>query len=277
MREQSVRTPEIETPLRDGKVSRGTLWEVDPRGPLVMMIHGLTSDRNSSPLSVGARQLAAAGISTYRPDLYSFGDDTRTLLECDVDTHARDIEDIAVQLRRQFPGRQLIALGHSLGGLSLVASTARFDGLVLLDASHPSAYPFTRDDALAGRVPGDWIRWRADLGCYLTTGAISTLLSRELLASVKRPANQEIRRVEEPLLIVWAEGGVLEAGAREYYDSATAPHRHLLKAPGADHCFDKFGTAERAFADIASWVKSIERTAAPTPQPVGLTLELRVS
>lgn len=136
-----------------------TIAGAEAAGPLVVMIAGSgPTDRDgNSPLGVSASYLrklatglAKSGVASLRYDKRGAQGSVEPGPESglDFDSFVDDLFSVVTWAREAFPGREIVLLGHSEGGLVALAAVTRdagaFSGLVLI--------------ATPGRAPGDTIR-----------------------------------------------------------------------------------------------------------------------
>ncbi len=104
----------------------------EPRSPVpVLVCHGIASNRHTWALGPGrdlGAHLAAAGFDTYLVDLRGHGAAPPADPDTTVDTYARHDVPAAIAAVRGATGAEEVAwIGHSMGGLVLVAYLAQED------------------------------------------------------------------------------------------------------------------------------------------------------
>lgn len=227
----------------------GLLREVAD-APLVVLVHGLTSHKNSLLCWRAARALEQAGYASYRFDLYGYPADARDLLDCTLQIHAHDLDLVVEALRREAPQRPVAVVGHSLGALVVLLSRERaFDAAVLWDASHPGTFE-DKDD-----LQDEHTVWEPRLACYRQKGGCDILLSEALLRSwAMADADRLITELSAPVKLVAAgDNPVLLEYQRSYLEHATEP-KTLAVVDGADHNFTTDGTMDELFAETVEWL-----------------------
>jgi len=227
----------------------GKLREV-PGAPIVVLVHCLGGWMDATEYYVGARALERAGYASFRFDLYNGHPDSRSLIDCTLSTHAADFDLVVEQLKIELPGRPVIAAGHSLGGLTILASQRRaHDAVVLWDATH------------TGHWEGDGIedattRWEPALGLYRLTGGLDVLVTEDFLASYRfLDCDRLVDDLDLPLLSVVAGDNVPRGVAARirYHDRAPGPKK-LVVIDEADHSFSNGETLDRVHRETIAWL-----------------------
>lgn len=217
--------------------------------PIVVLVHCLTGNMDSTKYYMGARALEHAGYASYRFNLYG-SDGGRDFLDCTLSTHVDDFDLVVRRLKEELPGRPVIAIGHSLGGLTVLASRQRHhDAVVLWDATH------------ADHWEGDTIEsedtvWEPSLGLYRVTWGVPVLMSRALLESFRfLDCDALVRDLELPMLSVIAGANIPRgiAARRRYHELSRGPKR-LVTIDGADHNFTNGETLSELHAATIEWL-----------------------
>lgn len=238
---------ELEIPLHDGKIAYGKLagewyW------PLIIFIHGLAGHAEEVLPYTAARYFAQNGYSFLRFDLYGGRTNGRRMSECDLNTHAEDVNAI-VHFAKQQGASQIYLVGHSLGAYTLaMANKQPLSGLILWEPSHPTDPPISTT-----RLP-----YIEQLQAYLADGTVDHLLTERYTLSVGwfNLANF-LNGWTLPTLIVYAaKSGFTEAGG--IYESILRDHAPIYRArdvEGADHSFTADGWKEVLFARTLQWLQ----------------------
>lgn len=238
----------IPIPGTDKRI-HGLLREV-PDAPLVVLVHCLTAGKNSLKYHQAARALERAGYASYRYDQYGFPRDARDLLDCTLQILAHDLDLVVGTFKAEEPDRPVAVVGHSLGGLAILISTARaFDVAVLWDASHADS----RGDGES--LEDDHTVWEPRLGCYRLRWGCDILISEAMLRSwAVADSNRRIAELGRPVKIIAAgDNPVLLEYQREYLEHAREP-KALTVIEGADHNFTTDGALEQLFAETVDWL-----------------------
>lgn len=244
----------LDIPLRDGKklhaISRGDLTDDTP---VVVMMHGRPGSGNELLQYLGAHYISEQGISTLRLSMYDFGSEYRSILDCTLDTHIQDFEDV-VQYLRDKGVKKVFALGHSYGGITILGSKVNLDGAILWDPSHGLAWhdnnnpDFNSDD-----FPEKFFE-----NIVIGTGGHGYIFSREQNEYDKALGDNSDWAKDKgyPMKFILAGAGPLAKLAKHYYDVASEP-KALVEIPDAHHQFeDNDEVTERLFAETVEWVRA---------------------
>ena len=247
----------LDIPLRDGKkihaILRGELAEDIP---VIIMMHGRPGSANELLQYLGAHYIGEHGITTLRLSMYDFGAEYRSLLECTLDTHMEDFEDVVHYLRDQGM-KKVFALGHSYGGITILGSKAKLDGAVLWDPSHGLAWyndtPEFNSDHYPEKIYENIV---VGTGGY---GYISSIQQKKYDESLGDTTNWA-KDKGYPMKFILAAAGPLAKYAKQYYDVASEP-KALVEIEGAHHQFeDNDEVTEKLFIETVEWVKRFSTT-----------------
>jgi pimeloyl-ACP methyl ester carboxylesterase len=239
-----VRAPEqIRIPVEGGDLA-ALYWAADaPAAPLVVLLHGLTSDAAVwAPL---AAELAG-GCEVVAPDLRGRGHSAGLPAPYGLSAHAADVTALLERFGAdgQAGADATVLVGHSLGGFvaALIAadSPELVHGLVLVDGGLPLAVPPAADtDAMLAAFLGTSLD---ELGDDVVLEAVrvdgADMLRNEVLL-------EATTGLAVPTTLLWATRG-MQGEAPGLYDevrlaglgvgSAVAdPHVVAREVPGTDH------------------------------------------
>lgn len=222
-------------------ILRGSL-----KNPLIIFVHGFTGHKNEHQFFNAAR-FFEKGFSSFRFDLYSWKEDARKLWECTLTLHAKDLDSV-IKYFREKGVKEIIVVGHSFGGLTILLSKNKdFNKAILWDPSH-------NPDAV---TESEYVK---DLDLYYKTWDTSFgfTLGKEMYEENKKLKPFElIAQLGKPVKIINAGAGELIEGGKEYFNSAKEP-KALAVIPGATHCFDEYGTEEKLFEETLAWISPRE-------------------
>lgn len=221
----------IDLPGTDGLKVKGIL-RGDITDPLVVMMHGRPGSGNALIQYLGARYLHARGLATLRLFMYDFEPGTRNLMDCTLETHVHDFEAVVAYLRalRKQP---VFAVGHSYGGLTILASKAKLDGAVLWDPSHGLWWQENRDARFSDRFPqiveGPYVIGTAGEGWVYPVAALDK--------DKQRGDTSALAAKGYPISIIAAGAGALVDLEERYFQAADEP-KNLHVIADASHGFD---------------------------------------
>lgn len=243
-------TLHIPLPNTNGLHSKGALrGSLD--APVVIMMHGRPGYGNETLQYLGARYLREQGLTTLRLWMYSWEPGTRNLLDCTLNTHVADFETVVDYVRAQGV-KQVFAVGHSYGGLTILKSTARLDGAVLWDPTH-SGYWLERPDGdpeFPERVIGEY-----SIG-LVGAGSVLAQKTNDYDHALDDTTSWAAHK-GYPLEVISAGKGVMVHLGKQYVDAADEPKKHVI-IPDARHMLDDSDEIVlRLFKETADWFKEI--------------------
>lgn len=239
----------IDIPGTDKRIY-GLLRDV-PDAPIVVLSHCITAGKNVTEYYNAARAFEAAGFASYRFDYYGWPDDARKILECTIDTHASDLDLVIDSLKDEWPDRPIAAVGHSMGGLVILAShKRRYDAIGLWDATH--------SDCWEGREIEDaHTVWEPSLGLFRFKSGVDELVTREYVESYRlRECDPLAELITVPLLSVMAgqTPEYMKQARRRYHELSKGP-KHLVEIEEANHQFNAGECQTTLFDETISWLQ----------------------
>jgi pimeloyl-ACP methyl ester carboxylesterase len=244
----------LDIPLRDGKKIHAILrGKLNSTTPIVVMMHGRPGSASELLQYLGAHYISEHAITTLRLSMYDFGPMYRSILDCTLDTHAADFEDVITYLRGEGAG-DIFALGHSYGGITILRSKAKLNGAILWDPSHGLAWhnnnPEFNNPTFPKRISGD---------IAIGIGGRGYIYSKtqDDQDAALGDTTEWARGKEYPMKFILASAGPLAKYAKRYYDVATEP-KALVEMTDAHHQFeDNDDVTERLFAETVDWIERL--------------------
>lgn len=225
--EKDVKMPIPGTKLQINAILRGD-WSQS----VVVLLHGLPGNSDNLLPYLHAKSLAEKGFATLRVNLYDEEDGTRDMVDCLLQTHADDLDTI-VRFARKQGAPQVMAAGHSYGGLIILRSTQQLDAAVLWDPSH---FRCSREFDETREKTRHIVLEKQDAVVYLS-GA-GRVEAWPMVAERRRYENlpeKDLARKDYPLLFIAAGDGQLKPYIKKYYAAAHAPKK-LVIVKNATHC-----------------------------------------
>ena len=226
---------ELHIPLQDLKTAYGIL-RGDYTMPLIIFVHGLTSDKNEPKFYNGSRYFDKQGCATFRWSQYSWQNDARKLHECTMSLHGKDLEAICAYFRMQGVKR-IILVGHSMGALIILHADQRyFNEVIFWDGSYKVERWLEGPDVVVEGIKARFI----DCGFYAP-------LSDALVEELKNTDYEEkLKNLQLPFSLIYAGEGALLDGYDAYWKAAAHPHKRDI-LPKAGHNFDEEGIEDLLF------------------------------
>lgn len=215
---------------------------------LVIYVHGLTSDMDELLPVEASKYFITHGISFLRFDLYSGRSGARTMSECDLDTHMRDLNHV-IQYAKEQGASDIHLIGHSLGNYSLLmADLSSAATLILWDPSHP----------LRTSVTSKKLLYVKELDSYVMKAGVDYVFSNRYVYSVEQfnPSNY-IQHIQTPTIILNAGDGVL-IQTSEMYEKELRAHTEVCRITieNADHNFSTIQNKSDLFKESLAWIES---------------------
>ena len=218
----------------DGKKIFGTLRRSKtPSRGILIFVHGFAGTAQEHLLYNGAHFFSARGYDTFRFDLYR-GGESRRFIDCTLQIHGADLTRIFKYFRRKY--KKVCVVGHSLGGLTVLASdVSLLDGIFLWECSTSGSL----------RKKHNWLKPLKKLNCYVTEGGIGMLTSSALVESWRDfPLPHDAAKVlTKPLFVGIAGRSILMDAGNDYYQYAPTKIKNMVVIPNCRHCFDEDDSA----------------------------------
>ena len=237
--------------LDDGKKIHGVLrGGINTESKLVVIMHGLFGGPKKSILTyLASRYLHDHGYITLSLYMYDSHEQYRDIVDCSLETHIGDFEQVIHQLHSEFSCK-LFAAGHSFGGLTILGSRVKLDGAVLWDPSHGLAW--------SGDQPLD--RWNGESAQFLTSNRGRGDMRPKILQSQLEELGDTstwARDIAYPTKIITGDQSVIYKYVPRYYDELKVK-KDLVVIRGAGHSFNEQDVhMERLLAETVEWFDSL--------------------
>lgn len=231
-------------PTSDGHVIQVKLNSQETNKDLVIFAHGLTGSMREHQYFNAVPFFTQNGFDVCRFNFYSELPEGRTLSECSLSIHAKDLETVIASFCKEY--RQINLVGHSLAGpVILRADVAPISKIVLWDPTK-SLTPSRREA----------LRYCKELGKYIKPGKMEILLSEEMIKEWTEASNlaQELKKITKPIKFIFAEKHdnyqawlpFIEQDGRDF---------EVTVVEGATHSFDSIETERELFEETLSFIK----------------------
>lgn len=246
----------IDLPHADGLQMRAVM-RGDYAQPVVLLVHGRPGDGNGTLQYTYARELSKYGIASLRVWLYDFLPNTRNLLDATLEDNAADLETAATFLRENQAPR-VFGVGHSYGGLALLASNVTLDAAVLWDPTHGEVFrrPPQGPKQQILRDYGEYTE--VESGDYVITvtgkGDVKTRAMRDHDKALGDTSDYAAHK-GYPLKVIGAERGIMNDLGARYVAAADEPKQHVV-LPGATHNFlQSDAVTQQLFDETTEWLQ----------------------
>jgi pimeloyl-ACP methyl ester carboxylesterase len=223
------------------------------RSPLVILCHGYGGWMHEMLLYNGARYFEKKGFCTLRLSMYGGGENSRTIVESDVLTHASDIDDVVAFARAQ--GATWVGVaGHSYSGMAIVYSSGQaFDAAALWDPTHTDGYD---EPAAKKNLENDFI-FVDELQAYMS-GIGSGYVYAKTVFDNDYPKSQEMAaQFQIPTVVINASWSKEQQKYGKDYADTIAARTKQVVVPDSTHPFTSDGAAEKLFAETVAFFKSL--------------------
>lgn len=235
---------ELKIKAKDGKYIygklRGTL-----KKPLIIFVHGLTGHMDEHIFFNGARFFEKKGFSTFRFNLYNDPDDARKLQDCDLKTHAADLDKVVEYFRRK-KAKNIYAVGHSYGGPTILLSrTENYKAIVLWDSTMDPdiIYRKTVPDKIADGFIREW--------------SFKFILGKKMVAEAKKFTDFEkaAKDSKTPVKMILAEDANAQSKKIGGFWKALPGPKEKVFFKKTGHTFSEDGMEEKLFSETLKWVQ----------------------
>ena len=238
---------EIKIKTPDKYFIYGTLAKGKRSSPtLVILAHGLVGHQNEHIFFNGSKFLAKSNLDTFRFDFYSGDKGGRTMTDCGISTHVNDLNTVLKYFRPKY--RQVLVVGHSLGGMVVVSANLKLlDGIILWESS----YNFYGENKLG-------FKYNKGLKAYVVSWGPEFLVSKKMADEWRTfpPIKNVASKITVPLQVIVAGKGMLKKAGQEYYKYAKGK-KSFSTIAGAGHNFNELGTEEKLFSETLKFIKSL--------------------
>jgi dienelactone hydrolase len=233
---------QIKTP--DKKIIYATL-RGSFKKPLVVMVHGLSGNRNEAMHYNAARYFEKHGFSSLRINLYSWEKGARRLHECTFSTHGKDIDTVLKYLNSK-GAKDIYIVGHSYGWPSILHTSERnykavagWDGSIL---------PTNHVD-VPMRIP-------KPKGRLLNEGYFVVIGEQMAKDSHRIKSLDLIKRFDKPISFITVDDNVNgNLGGNQKMYKVAKVEKELVVIKGAHHNFVEEGKEEELYAATVKWFK----------------------
>lgn len=241
----------------EGKVIRSRLFEPKVRGKLgsIVLAHGLGDSAWSDLIEDGAEFLSEAGFRVLAPSLYGDDGDQRDLVDCDLTTHAKDLELATRYVRENHGSQPVFGIGHSFGGLAILLGNAQFDGAVMWDASNPKV-PDNFMNHYHGPITLPDDRRQVYIQLYGRGIVLSSAMLEERYKISSIPVNEWSKKQYGIRFIAASMNSSIVSAAQNYHEIASDP-KSLEIIEGADHHFTNPCHRQQLLRATAEWLTSL--------------------
>jgi dipeptidyl aminopeptidase/acylaminoacyl peptidase len=226
----------------------------DTSKPIVIIVHGFASHKNTASLVMLLDFLQARDIASYRIDTFAHGESDGTFAELTLTEGVNDVLE-AIEYVKSLGYKNIGLFGTSYGGcLALLAAAKSPDVKVLALKSPVSNFKKQMDDDIKGERMENW---KKDGIMDFEDGGQILKLGYVFYKDFEKNNGWEVApKVSIPTIIVHgnADEEVDVEQSRELVK--LMPNAQLIEIDGADHRYSKPEDKEKMFTLIAAFLKS---------------------
>ncbi|MBP9049651.1 MAG: alpha/beta hydrolase [Alphaproteobacteria bacterium] len=237
---------QISIPSYDGKTIYALFNQASissQSNSLVILAHGLTGHPREFLHVMAAREFVSCGYDVARISFYDGWPNARTLRNCTVDLHARDLNTFVNHYRQKYPN--IFIAGHSYGGFSLLFANPSVNAVSFWDSTW---------------TPG-WhkeVSYIQELDCFALNHGKENLIGRPMYEEADYYANNPpvdtASRFQSPAQVVLAGANEKLGRARDQlFQALGVTDKELIKIDKADHQFTQGRSVEHLITSTKSW------------------------
>lgn len=210
----------------------------------VVLSHGLTGHPNEYIHMMARNYFTVRGYDVYRFAYYNDGDDYRTLTDCTLDIHGKDLNSVIGFVQQSY--EKVFVCGHSYGGLTMLFAQPQVAAVSFWDSSFLPYDAFWKHSAeYVPELNSYSLKWECEF-------KVGKAMVEEAKALTAEKAISMAATFKAPSLVVLAGDSTENAGATRLHDSLCC-EKALHDVEGADHCFTKGDTVFGLLEETYNW------------------------
>ena len=210
----------------------------------VILSHGLTGHPFEHIHMQAADYFTVRGYDVYRFAYYCDGNNYRTLSDCTLEIHGKDLNAVVDFAQQKYD--QVFVCGHSYGGLTVLFAQPDVTAAAFWDASFTPYEAFWQSDA----------EHCAELDCYVLDWGCRYLVGKDMVEEAKSltadKAEGMAAQFKAPSLVALAGDNAENANRGHLYEALSC-EKDLQDITGADHCFTKGDTVYDLLEKTNNW------------------------
>ncbi|MDO8240807.1 MAG: alpha/beta fold hydrolase [Candidatus Moranbacteria bacterium] len=214
--------------------------------PVIVFVHGFTGHMDEHLFYNAARFFEKKGFASLRFNLYGDQDDARKLHECDLQTHAADLDRVVSYLKKK-KAQDIFAVGHSYGGPTIFLSdTKNYRALVLWDASFHFKALFKNKE------------YSKELKGFCKEWAFKFFIGQKFVTEAEKLEKtfwQTVSQNKAPTKVVLTENGNARSPLKKDFFTALNEPKEMLEMKKTGHTFSEDTAAEKLFQETLKWLR----------------------
>jgi dienelactone hydrolase len=232
----------IKIPTTDGHTIYGTLNSTTKKDKLIIFVHGLAGSQYEHHY-FNAPSFFNKAFDTFRFDFYPSEYPGRSLSECSITSHAKDLQTVIKHFAKKY--KNIFLVGHSMGCATILQTN--IDTVTKIVLWEPPKGMKTLKEERCAYIPS--------LNKYILSVGMDILISKEMVDEWKKLCDtkkQMMNNITVPCKFIFAGNSTNWNVWKPFVEDTK--HTHIIIA-GASHCFYEEGTEQLLFKETLSFLK----------------------
>lgn len=227
-----------------------------PGKKAVVIAHGFACGPHEYLYEAARRYFNAQGYDVIRFGFYGSAPGARRLEQCDLTTHAKDLNAVLDLWAPHYAS--FFLAGHSFGGLTaLIANSDKISAASFWDTTLYPDTQFTSED----------VTYDPALQAYRYHSFVDVIVGQAMVNEAnsldESKLNALAAQFKKPAQLLFAGDGTVRSHEDAFF-AAIPGAKERAVIPGADHFFTSGNSAEQLFGQSLAW---FERFSQPAPLP----------
>jgi len=206
----------------------------DTNSSIIILVHGFTSNKNTSSFTRIIENLTKAGIATFRIDLYGHGESEGDFADITI-TKGKDSVLATVEFLKTKDYSKIGLLGSSFGGISGLMAASQTQDLFCLGLKSPVS-DWMKNTYM--QTPGLLEKWEKDGFIYYDSEESKPRLNYSLVEDVaKNNPYEEASKITIPTLVVHGDADEVVPYETSVKLVSLMPSAKLHIVKGANHVY----------------------------------------
>jgi len=221
--------------------------------PIIILVHGFSSNKNTKNFAKLAAILDKQNISTFRFDIYGHGESEGQFENITVSEAVDDILN-AIQFLKKQGYSKIGLLGSSFGGISSIMAASKSKDLFLLALKSPvSNY---EEKEMITKTLQELDDWKKDGYRYYVTGEGKKLKLNYIFCQdfANNDGYKAAPLIQIPALIVHGDADEIVPVSQSIKTSKLIPNCKLVLVKGANHRYEVEAHAEEMLKTLSHFI-----------------------
>lgn len=215
--------------------------------PIIILVHGFNSEKNSSTNIALVERLKKNNISTFRIDLFAHGESEGDFENL---TQSEAVDDVmlAIDFLKKLGFSKIGLEGSSFGGLAVIMAAAKSKNIYLLATKCPVSSYFEFKEYTNKNLIEDW---KKNSYSYRESKKLNFTFYKDIKNNI---AYDIADKITVPTLIVHGDADTEVSVEQSIKLSKLIPNCQLKIIPGASHRFQEGNTKEEMLNEISDFI-----------------------